>query len=266
MANTGDVQSVINSLWGFLSVVVVVLGALLAVYLILRHGRIKFRDAELSGRDLVSDNQQPTPALPSPAEVVSPHSTCPHASDIMEVARRTTALGTDKAALKVASFNEQVKIYEEQSEKMMEKFRHTMIKLLDTKTDGAIPFLLHPDYRIFENILCRIEAELRVYVTARFTENHYDSYDVSGQLRYVEDKVHIVLTKLTSKLNMYWCCQTVSRADVYDTNKADISDYAQIIEAVFTEAFAIARARADKEKALDAEYEAFLQGTVGGNV
>ena len=257
IVNTPAVTAIINSLWGFLSVLVVVIGVVVLVYVFLKHGRIKAHGIEISGalEDTTEDPQQ-----------LSPHFNCPHAHDISEVARRTAELGQEKAAGKLSTFNMQVKFYDEQSEKMMECLRHTMIHLINKRTGNKIPFISHPDYKIFENILGRIEPEIRIYMLARFTENHYATYDVEGQLKYIEDKVSFVMTRLTSKLNMYWCCQEITRADVYIKNKENLTEYAKTIENVFTEAFTLARACTEQEKALDLAYTMFLRGTVGRQI
>ena len=274
MADTGvpatvaqsAIPAIINSLWGFLSVLGIVIGVVVIIYILskknwrVKVGKVDVSDQQPAGGD------EPAPAIEAPVGNGSPHFNCPHARDISEVARRTAALGQEKAALKLSTFNMQIKFYDEQTEKIMEMLRHSMIKLITTKTDKSVPFIDHPDYKRCENIIHRIEAELRVYFVARFTENHYATYDIDGQLRYVEDKVNIVLTKLTSKLNMYWCCQVVTREDIYESNKAKLAEYTQLIEAIFTEAFSLARECAEQEKAMDAAYTEFLEGTVGGNV
>ena len=265
-----SVPAIINSPWGFFSVLTVVIGLIVVVWMLMRKNW-HFRIGPVDVNDhppVTGDQQEPTESQ-QPGEVkkeASPHFNCPHAHDISEVARRTAALGQEKAALKLSTFNMQIKFYDEQTEKIMEMLRHSMIKLITTKTDKSVPFIDHPDYKRCENIIHRIEAELRVYFVARFTENHYATYDIDGQLRYVEDKVNIVLTKLTSKLNMYWCCQVVTREDIYESNKAKLAEYTQLIEAIFTEAFSLARECAEQEKAMDAAYTEFLEGTVGGNV
>lgn len=266
-----SIPSIINSSWGFLSVLVCVIGLVTCIWMLTKKSwKFKFGPVEANDQEPSTKKQDENVHEDETAQhledPVSPHFNCPHAHDISEVARRTAALGQEKAALKLSTFNMQIKFYDEQTEKIMEMLRHSMIKLITTKTDKSIPFIDHPDYKRCENIIHRIEAELRVYFVARFTENHYATYDIDGQLRYVEDKVNIVLTKLTSKLNMYWCCQVVTREDIYESNKAKLAEYTQLIEAIFTEAFSLARECAEQEKAMDAAYTEFLEGTVGGNV
>lgn len=259
-----EILKTIQTVWGFLSVFVVCSAAVSIVFMILRFARLRTKwfslnvDRQQASGEGSEDDQKTVSTTKSPR-----HYGCPHADDLLEVSKRTAELDVRRESIKRQVYAEQLKYANEKIDEAIAHMQRIVIKLINEKTHGVIPFVQHPDYTTFKAIAKGLVHDVRAYLSYRFTENHYAFYTAQAQLDYVDERRTKITQMVTDLLNDYWCCQSVTRAELYDNNKEKRAEYDEIITSIFNEAFRIARDGQERIETAESEYASFMTNLSG---
>jgi len=239
--------------WGFASVAVIVAACLLLARMILSAAR-RFKEINIGKLKLLSEQQ---------AANRTPHATCPHSSDILEVARRTAELRVRVNNIHKDVLKEQMQQADEKLADIVHEMQHQFIRLINQKTNGSIPFIQHQDYSLSELIRDAILPRVRAYIQYRFEDNDYACYAPEAQMEYVAERKRKVIQMTTEMLTQYWCCQAVSRMELTELNRQNLAKYEQIISSIFNEAFALAREGYRKIQSAEEWYHTFVERITG---
>jgi len=214
----------------------------------------RFREISIGRLKLLSENTR---------ACSTPHSACPHSADILEVARRTAELRVRVNNVHKEVLKEQMQQANEKLEDIAHTMQHNVIRIINKKTNGCIPFIQHQDYALFELIRDAILPRVRSYIQYRFEDNHYAFYAPEAQMEYVAERRRKIIQMVTELLTQYWCCQAISRLELTDINRENLESYDQILSSIFNEAFALAREGYHKIQQIEEEYHAFVESITG---
>jgi len=237
----------LNSPWVFGSVAIVTVGA---CYILTRVGYVA-----LEKWGIVLGKGK--------SKKVSPHATCPHSKDIMDIIHRTSNHYEKVNSLKSSIIKEQMRSYEEIEEEAIGILRHNFNGLIAEKLSEGESFMQHPEYFNFNLILKVIAYDIKVYIRSCFAANHYTTYTVDAQIEYVAKKKIVVVQKVTDALNDYWRGTTVTRSEIFFKNKEREKMFEEEVESVFNRAFTIARDTYDAIDILNKEYQSYIDSIVG---
>lgn len=257
-----EILKTLQTVWGFLSVFVVCASVITIVYLITRFARLRTKWFSLNADQRSANGESQSTKEVSTAKTPR-HYGCPHADDLLEVSKRTAELDVRRESIKRQVYAEQLKHSNEKLDEAVAHMQRIVIKLIDEKTHGVMPFVQHPDYTTFKSIAKGLLYDVRAYLSYRFTENHYAFYTAQAQIDYVEERKTKITQMVTDLLNDYWCCQAITRAEMYEHNKARRADYDDILTSIFNEAFRIARDGQERIEAAEAEYATFMTNLSG---
>jgi len=193
----------------------------------------------------------------------SPHSSCPHSKDIMDIIHRTTEFYEKIHIMKSSVIEEQMRYYEEVEEEIMGSGKNVFLKNLLVKLSREEPFINHEDYSHYFLVLKIISFEIKSYVRSCFKSNHYITYDIEAQRDYVEKKVTVIVQKITELLNLYWRGKLISRNDLHDINKELRGKLENSIEDVFNRAFLITRNTQERIEKAEKDYQQYVTFVVG---
>lgn len=235
--------------WGFASIAFVATAVVAIVY---RVGFMSFSKGNiLVGRGDIKK--------------VSPHSTCPHAKDIMELVHRTTEHMEHRQELKTLLIEEQMRFYEETEEEVLGLLRKLYLSLLADRLSGDTSYAQHPEYTSYIVTLKAIAAEIKSYIRGCFKANHYAGRTVEEQKLYIDKKKIVIVQKITELLNLYWRGTVVSRSDIYKAHEGVMGELEEYIETIFNESFTLARNTAAKIEQLEESYNTYLVNTLGAD-
>ncbi len=239
--------------WGFASATVIVAACLLLARMILSAAR-RFKEISIGKLKLLSEQQ---------AANCTPHATCPHSEDILEVARRTAELRVKVNNVHKEVLKDQMQQASEKLDDIAHEMQHQLIRVINQKTNGSIPFIQHRDYSLFELIRDAIMPRIRSYIQYRFEENHYAFFAPEAQMEYVVERKRRIIQMTTELLTQYWCCQDISRTELTERNRQQLAQYEQILSSIFNEAFALAREGFRKIQRIEEEYHTFIESITG---
>lgn len=245
----------ISSPWGFGSVIVIVLGIIFVLWQV--GGYI---DISTSGLKIGKKDKE--------KKKVSPHSTCPHARDIMEVVRRTIEYSEKRQELRNSILEEQMRFYEETEEEIIGLLKNVFIKALSKKLDGDVSYTQNNEYSSYVITLKAIFIDIKNYVKTCFKSNHYAYMSAENQLAYMEKKKTILGQKLTESLNVYWRGEIITRPELFKLNSEKESSLEGYAEEVFNRAFLLSRETYARIEKLEKEYQDYISSVVGsdGNI
>lgn len=243
--------------WGFASILVILIAAIVALSLIANllvkvakaYKEVKVGSFQL--RRGAEDEQR------------SPHASCPHSADILEVARKTAELRVKVNNVHKEVLKEQMQQAQEKIDEAVHIMQHQFIKLINEATKGTIPFIQHRDYALFELIRDAISPIVLSYIRYRFEDNHYAFYSPEAQLEYITERKHVIIRKVTELLTQYWCCTDVSRMAMTAKNREVLNQYDTLITSIFNEAFSLAREGFKKIQQAENDYRSFIEVVTG---
>ena len=240
----------ISSPWGFGSVIAIVLGTIFVLWQI--GGYI---DISTSGIKIGKKDKE--------KRKTSPHSTCPHARDIMEVVRRTIEYSEKRQELKNSLIEEQMRFYEETEEEVIGLLKNVFIKALAKKLNDNISYAQNNEYSNYVITLKAIFIDIKSYVKTCFKSNHYAYMSAENQLTYMEKKKTILSQKLSESLNIYWRGEIISRAELYKFNSEKAHVLEGYAEEVFNRAFLLSRETYARIERLEEGYQEYISSIVG---
>lgn len=243
--------------WGFASILVILIAAIVALSLIanlLLKVAKAYKEVKVGSFQLrrgAEDEQR------------SPHASCPHSADILEVARKTAELRVKVNNVHKEVLKEQMQQAQEKIDEAVHIMQHQFIKLINEATKGTIPFIQHRDYALFELIRDAISPIILSYIRYRFEDNHYAFYSPEAQLEYITERKHVIIRKVTELLTQYWCCTDVSRMAMTAKNREVLNQYDTLITSIFNEAFSLAREGFKKIQQAENDYRSFIEVVTG---
>ena len=193
----------------------------------------------------------------------SPHASCPHSKDIMDLVHRTADHYEKIQNLKNSIIKEQMRYYEEIAEETIGKIKHNFTKLLVAKLDDNEQFINHDDYIYFSLLIKVIFSELKSYVRNCFSSNHYNTYTIELQQDYIDKKTVVILQKAVDSLNDCWRGSLITRTSLYEDYKLNIDFFEQQIQAVFNRAFLITRDIYSQIEVKEKQYNDYIIEVVG---
>lgn len=193
----------------------------------------------------------------------SPHASCPHSKDIMDLVHRTADHYEKIQVLKNSIIKEQMRYYEEIEEETIGKVKHSFIKLLVAKLPENEQFINHDDYIYFSLFIKVIFSELKSYIRNCFTSNHYITYTIELQQDYIDKKTVVILQKALDSLNDCWRGSIINRTTLYEDYKLNIDFFKSQIETIFNRAFLITRNVYSEIDKKEKEYDEYITSIVG---
>lgn len=242
----------ISSPWGFGSVIVIVLGVIFTLRYVGGYVDISTSGIKLGKKD-------------KEKKKVSPHSTCPHARDIMEVVRRTIEYSEKRQELKCSILEEQMRFYEETEEEIIGLLKNIFIKALSKKLDGNISYTQNNEYSNYVITLKAIFIDIKAYIKTCFKSNHYAYMSAENQLSYMEKKKTILGQKLSESLNVYWRGEIITRPELFKLNSEKAGALEGYAEEVFNRAFLLSRETYARIEKLEKEYQDYISSIVGAD-
>jgi hypothetical protein len=194
---------------------------------------------------------------------VSPHATCPHAGDIMELIHRTTEYMEKRQEMKLQLLEDQMRFYEETEEEIIGFLSKLFIGLLFDKLEGIDTYIQHPEYSAYMVTLKAIAADIKSYVRSCFKGNHYAEATPEVQRVYVNKKKDVTIQKVTDALNMYWRGSIVTRANLYDKHQENMPKFEGYVSDIFNKAFTLARESDGKLQKMEEAYKGYVNYTLG---
>ena len=240
----------ISTPWGFGSVSIMVAGAIFVLWQV--GGYI---DISTSGVKIGKKDKE--------KKKVSPHSTCPHARDIMEVVRRTIEYSEKRQELRNSILEEQMRFYEETEEEVIGLLKNIFIKALSKKLDGSVSYTQNNEYSSYVITLKAIFIDIKNYAKTCFKSNHYAYMTPENQLAYIDKKKTILGQKLTESLNVYWRGEVITRPELYKINIEKTRIFEDYAEEIFNRAFLLSRETYARLEKLEKDYQDYISNTVG---
>lgn len=234
--------------WGFGSIVVSAITLLTVVW---RVGYLSLSKAGI----LIGKN--------GTMKKASPHTTCPHARDIMELIHRTMEHVETRQELRMQLLESQMRFYEETEEEVLGLLKASYLSLMSDKNDAGISYVQHPEYTAYVMTLKAIASDVKVYIRGCFKTNHYAELDSEGQRLYIEKKEAVIFQKVTEALNLYWKGEVVTRGELYKANRLKLEEYSEYVYDIFNKAFSLARETSERLDKMEFEYSTFIEGTLG---
>jgi len=194
---------------------------------------------------------------------VSPHAKCPHAGDIMELIHRTTEYIESRQERKTLLLEEQMRFYEETEEEITGLMKRLFLSILCKKMEGIDSYVQHPEYTSYTVTLMAIATDIKSYIRGCFKANHYAELTMEEQVAYTDKKRSVVMQKVTEGLNVYWRGSLVTRPELYATHKENSSVMEEYVDSIFSKAFKLARATHTDLKAMETEYNTYIDYTLG---
>lgn len=196
---------------------------------------------------------------------VSPHSTCPHARDIMDVIHRTIEYSEKRQELKNSLVERQMKYYEEIEEEMIAYFKKIFLSLLSEKVGEEIldSYAQHSEYNSYIVTLKAISGDIKPYIKGCFKSNHYSEQSPEDQRTYIDRKRTLVIQKVTECLNMYWRGTVVTRSALYKENLKNVREFENYLEDIFNRAFLLARETKEELARMEHEYNKYIASVTG---
>ena len=193
----------------------------------------------------------------------SPHASCPHSKDIMDLVHRTADHYEKIQNLKNSIIKEQMRYYEEIAEETIGKIKHNFTKLLVAKLDDNEQFINHDDYIYFSLLIKVIFSELKSYVRNCFSSNHYNTYTIELQQDYIDKKTVVILQKAVDSLNDCWRGSLITRTMLYEDYKLNIDFFKEQIQTIFNRAFLITRDIYSQIEVREKQYNDYIIEVVG---
>ena len=193
----------------------------------------------------------------------SPHTSCPHSKDIMDLVHRTADHYEKIQNLKNSIIKEQMRYYEEIEEETIGKVKHSFTKLLIERLPNNEQFINHDDYIYFSLLIKVIFGELKSYIRNCFTSNHYITYTIELQQDYIDKKTVVILQKAVDSLNDCWRGSVITRSILYEDYKSNIEFFKNQIETIFNRAFLITRDIYSQIDKKEKEYDDYIISIVG---
>jgi len=232
--------------WGFGSVTVVTAGLCFILY---RVGYIAFGKFQAGRKEKEKE--------------ISPHASCPHSKDIMDIIHRTADHYEKVQNLKSSIIKEQMRYYEEIEEEVLGHLKHIFTKLISNKLSNNEQFITHSDYGYYMLILKVIFSDLKSYVRNLFLVNHYITYSIEDQQDYIEKKKTIIVQKISESINDYWRGSLITCTEIYEKNKEQLSFFESQIKDVFNRAFFTAREVNTAIIKMEESYQNYIDSIVG---
>lgn len=233
--------------WGFASTVVLS-GTILA--LVWRVGHVS-----LSKAGIVIGKNTTKP--------VSPHATCPHAGDIVDIVQKTTEYAEKRQELKAELLTDQMRFYEETEEEVIGTLKALFLSLLSDKVGKDISYVQHPEYIAYTATLKAISADVKDYIRETFRANHYAEKTPDEQQAYVNKKETVVTQKVTEALNSFWRGQVVTREELYKVHHKRMDGFQAFVTEVYNQAFTLSREYAKEVERLEKSYRDYIAERLG---
>ena len=197
--------------------------------------------------------------------VLSPHATCPHARDIMDVIHRTIEYSEKRQELKNSLVERQMRYYEEIEEEMSAHFKRIFLSLLAEKVGQDIldSYAQHPEYTSYVVTLKAISSDIKPYIKGCFKSNHYSDQSPEDQRTYIDRKRSLVIQKVTELFNMYWRGTIVTRSALYKENMKNIREFEDYLEDIFNRAFLLARETKEELAKMEQDYNKYIVSVTG---
>ena len=197
----------------------------------------------------------------------SPHAICLHGQDIVRILRKQAETLNAISEIRHSIIPQQMRYMESRAAELRGSLQKTFLAVMEgERVKGNTceeNFVDTSDYRIYWMCLRIVQDDLREFFRICFRENHLASKSESEFRSYIETITREALQKATDTLNELYHGTVVTRAMVYEANKAIIPELDEGIEDVLLHARAIALKSLSDVKIKQDEFDAFFQKHMG---
>lgn len=172
----------------------------------------------------------------------SPHSTCPHARDIIALLAEQAEMLDTVHTIESRVLKDQMLFVKAESTRLRGKAQSLFLRTLRNATQSKenTGLVAHPEYREYERALKDAISICQELIETAFDENHYAARTEQDFNRYATIKTTEILQTVTDYLNAAYKGGVVTRENIYNENQAILEDVKGAVDRMFWNAREIA--------------------------